>query len=95
MEEEKQNLKKCYNCGYYKPYYQKGDMQFTKLDVGGCRCKRETVDKRNTCERWICASYRGRVFSKIDTQKALHKILFSLCEIKQIIEEDKSENAEN
>lgn len=95
MEEEKQNHKKCYNCGYYKPYYQKGDMQFTKVDVGSCRCKYKIVDKRDTCEKWASESYRSRNFSKKDTQKALLKILSCLCEIKQIIEEDEKENAEN
>ena len=87
MEEEKSKRHKCYNCGYYTPYYKKGDTKFSKAGVGGCRKSRKIVEKGHTCENWMSKQYRYKCFCKKATEKALLSILSQLSEIRQIIEE--------
>ncbi len=88
MEEEKSNCGHCcYNCGFYTPYYTKGNIKFNKAEEGRCRAKRTTVDRHDTCERWMSVRYRIKHFDKTATAKALGEILSQLSEIRQIIEE--------
>lgn len=87
MEEEKTKCHKCYNCGYYSPYYTKGNVKFNKAEAGWCRTKRTTVNRHETCERRISVSYRIKHYSKTAAKKALVQILSQLSEIRQIIEE--------
>lgn len=88
MKEEKSKCgHRCYNCGFYTPYYTKGNIKFNKTEEGWCRVKRVRVNRHDTCDRFIGAHYRIKHFSKTATAKALSEILSQLSEIRQIIEE--------
>lgn len=93
MEEQREKCKMCYNCGYYAPYYLKGNCKFIRARVGGCRFNRgDTVKNNNSCEHWMSQKYRGTNYRKADTVRTLLKILSDLGEIKQIIEEAQADN---
>lgn len=87
MEQEKSKCRHCYNCGFYSPYYLKGNIKFNKADEGHCRANRARVNRHDTCDRWQNASYRIKHFYKPSTERALLEILSQLSEIRQIIEE--------
>ncbi len=92
MEQEKENCKHCYNCGYYSPYYTKGYLKFSKTNCGYCRQKRAMVDKHGDCDRWANIKYRYNLFDKAAIKKALYEVLSQLSEIRQIIEEAQKGN---
>ena len=94
MEENKGKCHKCYNCGNYTPYYVKGSVRFERTDKGHCRAHRRQVNKRETCERWASSSFRYTSIIKEETKKELHRIISSLSQIRQIMEEQ-GENGEN
>ena len=87
MEEEKSKCQKCYNCGFYTPYYLKGYIKFNKTEEGWCRAKAAQVNRHGSCERHISVYYRRKNYSKSHTYKTLLMILSQLSEIRQIIEE--------
>lgn len=91
MEEEKSKCHKCYNCGFYTPYYLKGNIKFNKADEGWCRAKRERVNRHDDCEKWQSVRYRIKHYDKASTAVALLEILSQLSQIKQIIEEANSD----
>ena len=40
----------CWNCGNYRPYYEKGFCNFTKTEHGFCSKKLQVAEKHGTCE---------------------------------------------
>ena len=85
--EEETNCHKCYNCGFYSPYYIKGDIRFNKAEEGLCRTKRTRVNSHDGCEKFIGVNYRSKNYKKSVAEKALVQILSQLSELRQIIEE--------
>lgn len=82
--------KHCYGCKFYKPYFTKGYTQFDRCDIGLCTKKKATVERHESCEKFMCMYY-GRVNRMQAALSAIAEHINVLAEIKQIVEEDDEE----
>ncbi len=87
----KDESKKCYNCGNFRAYYTKGELQFNKSDYGECRSSSYAVcDKHGCCDNWRTKPNRWGIPRKKSLAKSrLVDILNQLADIRQILQEDK------
>jgi len=85
-----EEIKFCYNCNHYKPYYTKGYFKFDRCDIGNCSQRKDTVEKHETCE---CYTRRSHIsYNKKGAALAtIKEHIDLLAEIKQILEEDDEE----
>ena len=88
--ENKKNV--CWNCGNYKAYYTKGFCHFDKKNYGYCSKQQKTVSCHEDCEHYR-SNYQSRRFRKTVALRALNDILTHLSEIRQILSEDKQDDA--
>jgi len=84
---------KCFRCEYFKAYYTKGRTNFSKLEIGLCTKKNETIEKHCECEKFR-VKYCGRFNRKQLALDALTENINLFAEIKQILEEDDEESLE-
>ncbi len=80
-------IKCCYCCSYYRPYYTKGNIKFDRCDIGWCGKYRKTVEKHESCEFFGRRHYM-RCDRRQSALAALTEHVNALAEIKQILEED-------
>lgn len=62
---------KCFNCGSFEAYYNKGYCCFLRTDCGHCKKFNETKQKHFTCDSWRTRYYpplsSGRVLKELET----------------------------
>ena len=93
MEEQKQDRRKtCRFCGQCEGFYTKKYTHFVRAKESYCRYHKKIVSNGETCEHYQ-RSFRQWSLRQASISRKLFEILSELAAIRQVIEENKEENA--
>jgi len=91
MEKITVEIKKCWTCLRYKPYYGKFAAGFSQMPRGNCRKKHTDVNNTETCEFWESNApkkYKDRKF----TLRKLDEAIEDINAIKLVLQDNAKEN---
>lgn len=83
--------RKCFSCGNFDAYYNKGYCCFLKTDCGHCCKRNETVKKHGTCEEWK-SRYYSNTIKRGAVIEGLEEALTKINAIKMILDEKSEEH---
>ena len=74
----------CWNCGNYRPFYEKGFCEFTKTNYGFCSNKLLVTEKHKVCEFWRMRPHPYPVKNAV-IMRRLEEALVHIVAIKEIL----------
>ncbi len=78
----------CFNCRYYRPYYEKGYACFMRCDYGNCIKNLNPTFKHSCCDMWGSRLYISKKIKAINMLKELESGLTNISAIKTILSEE-------
>lgn len=86
------NYELCFVCKHFDRYYTKGDKQFNRTKFGWCCAQQTTCAAKDSCKNFSRTKYHKKSNRLISYY--LSDLLKQLAEIRNVIEEEQREAAE-